>query len=703
MVLAILMAAAAPSRAKGPDGTAPIAKITDEMLAQVFPGGGTLGPVAGKPPSAPVYRQGVVAGYVFSTFAAVRSVGFSGNPIDILVGLDIRGRITGAFLRHHNEPILVIGIPKERLARYVSGFSGLDAGGRAALRETGEPAKSVPDVVSGASVSSAVIRDAIFRSARAVARAQNIFANGKSERLDRETFTEASWDGLVREGSIVHRRITRRQLAQALDRAPPADTQPDSLFIDLYTGLITPPRVGENLIGKLAFNRLLGEMGVNDQAIAVTANGLYSFKGTGYVRSGVFDRVQLVQGAATIRLRKDHYRNVENFKIAGAPEFREIGIFIIPADTEFNPLDPWKLELSVNRTDTDGKPLHAGFDISYTLPERYRLKTADPLPALAEDEGAKHIAELWQQVWIEQSVKISALALLLAVLGGVLFFQDQVVRNPLVWRKLRLVFLAVVVVWLGWIAGGQLSVINVLTFIHSLLGEFHWEFFLLDPITFILWGYVAVTLLFWARGVFCGWLCPFGALQELLSEVAEKFNIPQIRLPFAVHERLWTIKYILFLGLLAVSFHSISLAMDGSEVEPFKTAISLKFVRSWPFVLYAAALLAGGLFLKRFFCRYLCPLGAALAIPARLRMFDWLKRRFQCGEVCSICADRCVVQAIHPNGTINPNECIHCLGCQTLYSDPYLCPPLIAERKRRERRRQLAGDAPGRFGEPQDA
>ena len=455
-------------------------------------------------------------------------------------------------------------------------------------------------------------------------------------------------------------------------------------------------------MGKLAFNKLMREMGVNDQAIVVSANGLYSFKGTGYVRSGVFDRVQLVQGSKTFLLKKKHYRNVEKFHIADTPEFREIGIFIIPAETGFNPLSPWKIQLSVNRTDTNGKPLHAWFDLPYTLPDRYRIKTAGPPPGPKEEESHEHVAEFWQQVWTNRSSQIAVLIVLLTVLRGILFFQNQVVENTLFWRKLRMGFLAFVVIWLGWIAGGQLSVINVLTFIHSLLGEFHWEFFLLDPITFILWCFVAMTLLFWARGVFCGWLCPFGALQELLSEAAQKFNLPQVTLPFAVHERLWTIKYILFLGLFAVSFHSINMAIVGSEVEPFKTAISLKFMRSWPFVLYAVVLLGAGLFMERFFCRYLCPLGAALAIPARLRMFNWLQRRFQCGEVCSICADRCTVQAIHPDGTINPNECIHCLGCQTIYSDPNLCPPLIAKRKRRERRRRLAGDVPRRFGDPKD-
>jgi NosR/NirI family nitrous oxide reductase transcriptional regulator len=125
-------------------------------------------------------------------------------------------------------------------------------------------------------------------------------------------------------------------------------------------------------------------------------------------------------------------------------------------------------------------------------------------------------------------------------------------------------------------------------------------------------------------------------------------------------------------------------------VEPFKTAISLRFVRARPFVAFVAALLVAGLFVERFFCRYLCPLGAALAIPARLRMFDWLKRRHQCGSVCQACAVKCTVQAIHPDGRINPNECVYCLECQVLYNDDRTCPPLIERRKRRERREALA-------------
>jgi polyferredoxin len=260
---------------------------------------------------------------------------------------------------------------------------------------------------------------------------------------------------------------------------------------------------------------------------------------------------------------------------------------------------------------------------------------------------------------------------------------------------LRTGYLLVTFVFLGLIANAQLSVVNVLTFIHALLSGFRWELFLLDPMVFLLWGFVAVSLLFWGRGVFCGWLCPFGALQELLSQLAQRLGVKQIEIPFGLHERLWMIKYVVFLGILAISLHSIMAAFGVAEVEPFKTAITLKFARDWPFVIYAAALLAAGMFIERFYCRYLCPLGAALAIPARMRMFEWLKRYRECGSECHVCARRCTVQAIHPLGQINPNECIYCLKCQANYFDHSVCLHL---KKRAERRRPSAGGVPGATG-----
>jgi len=244
--------------------------------------------------------------------------------------------------------------------------------------------------------------------------------------------------------------------------------------------------------------------------------------------------------------------------------------------------------------------------------------------------------------------------------------------------------------WLGLYANAQLSVVNTITFSNALLTGFRWEYFLTDPLVFILWGAVAASLLFWGRGPFCGWLCPFGALQELLNKAGRLIRIPQVRVPWAVHERLWPIKYILFLGILGVSLYSLTLAEQLAEVEPFKTVIILKFMREWWFVLFAIVLLGIGLFVERFYCRYLCPLGAALAIPGKMRMFEWLRRYKECGSPCQTCAHSCMVQAIHPEGQINPNECLYCLHCQEVYYDDHLCPVMIEKRKRREKRQRLS-------------
>lgn len=169
--------------------------------------------------------------------------------------------------------------------------------------------------------------------------------------------------------------------------------------------------------------------------------------------------------------------------------------------------------------------------------------------------------------------------------------------------------------------------------------------------------------------------------------------MPQLEVPWGIHERLWPLKYIIFLALFGLSLYSMSAAEQLAEVEPFKTAIILKFVREWPFTLYAGGLLAVGAFIERFFCRYLCPLGAALAIPGRIRMFEWLRRWPECGSPCQRCAKSCPVQAIHPGGHIDVNECIYCMHCQELYWDDQRCPHMIQLRLKRERRQALSTPA----------
>jgi NosR/NirI family nitrous oxide reductase transcriptional regulator len=212
---------------------------------------------------------------------------------------------------------------------------------------------------------------------------------------------------------------------------------------------------------------------------------------------------------------------------------------------------------------------------------------------------------------------------------------------------------------------------------------------------FILWGFVAVTIVLWGRGVYCGWLCPFGALQELVFRVGRWLRLPTFEFPEVVHERLWAIKYIVLIMLFGLSLGSLETAVRYCEVEPFKTAIILRFQREWTFVAYAGALVLLSAINRKLFCRYLCPLGAALTFPTRFRIFDWLRRRKECGRPCQTCATECEVRAIGPTGEINERECHYCLDCQVTYWSEYKCPPMVERRKRRERaqRKRQAGTA----------
>lgn len=306
-------------------------------------------------------------------------------------------------------------------------------------------------------------------------------------------------------------------------------------------------------------------------------------------------------------------------------------------------------------------------------------------PVTAEGEP------LWVSVWQARVFEILVLVASLLILTLILVFQDWLARRPRLVAWVRNAFLAFTTFFIGWYALGQLTVLNVLTFLRAVMRDFQWEQFLIDPMLFVLWSFVALTLLLWGRGVYCGWLCPFGALQEIVNKIAQRFEVRQFELPDVVHERLWAVKYVILVALFGVSLQSMGETAVYAEVEPFKTAFGLRFQREWPYVLYAGALVAITVFNRKFYCKYLCALGAALSIAGRFRVFDWwLRRRKECGKPCQVCAVECPVRAIRPTGEINANECHYCLDCQVVYYSNFKCPPLAERRKRREQRERGA-------------
>jgi len=190
--------------------------------------------------------------------------------------------------------------------------------------------------------------------------------------------------------------------------------------------------------------------------------------------------------------------------------------------------------------------------------------------------------------------------------------------------------------------------------------------------------------LVWGRGTFCGWLCPYGAIQELAGLLGRFLRLPVLHMRAAWDARLKWLKYAVLAAILGSTVVSTALADKLVEVEPFKTAITLVFLRSWPYAAYAIGLIVVGVFVNKFFCRYLCPLGAALALVGRLRRWNWLARRAECGTPCQTCRYRCSYQAIDSGGKVQYHECFQCMDCVAIYQSDEECAPRILAAKGRK-------------------
>ncbi|GGO56076.1 NosR/NirI family transcriptional regulator, nitrous oxide reductase regulator [Roseovarius pacificus] len=711
LIVGLMIAAgAAPARAQATANV--LSQFIDDIApGELVEGADAFGPVREDIPVAPLLQGDQRIGWAFIASDFVGTTGYSGKPIHTMVAVNDDAVVMGVKLVKHSEPIVLIGIPDSKIQALAADYAGLDL---VAEATSGGTAHDL-DIIAGATVTIMVIDDSIVRSGLKVARQLGLGGlsaptapTGPTYEIDPEATAASDWMTLEGDGTLRRLSLDVGQVNAAFEQVDdpraarrPITDPPETTFIDMYMGLVSVPAVGQALLGEAEGRNLQNWLDEGDHAIMIAGRGLYSFKGSGYVRGGIFDRIVLIQGDLSVRFRDRMHRRLGDVAAEGAPEFTETDLFKIPADTGFDPTEPFRLQLLVQRDVAAIERVFTTFEMGYRLPDTYMRALPAPAPApqttaaqaMAEQEEHAAQSALWKRIWQDKTVEIAGLAVMLFILTVAFFFQGFLTRSERVTYWFRMSFLTVTLVFLGWYANAQLSVVNLMALFGALTTDFSWQAFLLDPLTFILWFAVAAALIFWGRGAYCGWLCPFGALQELTNQIGRKLGIPQWTLPWGLHERLWPLKYMIFLGLFGVSLASIEQAEHLAEVEPFKTAIVLKFVRAWPFVAYAAALLIAGLFVERFYCRYLCPLGGALAIPARLRMFDWLKRYKECGNPCQTCANECFVQAIHPTGEINPNECLNCMHCQVLYQSETKCPVVIKRLKRRESASRGAADA----------
>lgn len=656
--------------------------------AEVLPGANRFSNRKGRPSYVEAYRleaedeeeggiedttEKTLVGYVFLSTDIVDIPAYSGKPVVTLIGMDTKGIVTGVKILRHSEPILLVGIPEEELTKFTSQYVGKFVGSKIEVGRAREGDGFIGvDAISGATVTVVAENQVILRSGYEVARQVGILQpTARPPAKYRAAGAPRDWAALVDEGSV------QRLTVSAAEVGAEDATRP---YIDIHFGLLNPPALGISILGEDNYRRLMADLDGRGQAIFVVATGSGSFKGSGFVRGGIFDRIQVAQEIDTFTFRDSDYLNLYDIRAAGAPAFTESGIFIV-RDAAFSAAFPWSLVFLANEVDREtGQRSFASFDREYWLPGQY---LDGGRPAYERPEPG------WVRLWRDRFWELGGFALMLALTALLFVNRDRLVRassrkdkTPLSAPKYLIWSVSVLVV--GGYAMAQPSITHVLTWFHSLVYQWRWELFLSDPYIFIFWWFIIVTVLIWGRGLFCGWLCPYGAFNEIVFKLASVTGLRryQFALPQRWHDRLKWLKYVIFAGLLGVSFYSIGLAERLAEVEPFKTTFLVGvWNRSWPFVAWWSVLLVAAVFIERPFCKYLCPLGAALAVPGTFR-FVGLKRKSEC-DTCAACARGCSSLAIDRKGRIDQRECMLCLDCMVMYYDMHSCPPLSAERKAR--------------------
>ena len=224
-------------------------RLTPAVMAVVYPGAERLGTEEGSPPAIPVYKGDKIVAYVFSTLDIIAAPGYTSTPFDVIAGIDLSGRITGAKVVFHNEPHIVGDAMRQR---ELDTFLARQAG--RALR--GGTDALPPDYVADTTVSARAMRTAVLATAGMVLRARAARTAVTVPALDVDSFNMKSVDQLIAEGAVVKRRVTSGEVAAALANAGASGAKldwplgkDDDLYIEFVTALVTPAAIGGNLLG----------------------------------------------------------------------------------------------------------------------------------------------------------------------------------------------------------------------------------------------------------------------------------------------------------------------------------------------------------------------------------------------------------------------------------------------------------------------
>lgn len=684
--------------------------MTPASMVAAFPSPLIVGEKEHGLPVWPIFKQDATStpliGYAFESIDLAPIPGFSGTPFNLLIALDVRGEFIDVRVLSQHEPVFLDGLGAEPMLNFVQQYKGL------ALRQNikvgaGKNEAGNANVfihgVAKATASVRILNQSLLSASLKVARAKLGFAQGRDPdliaRIKPDVFTPLDWSDLVNSKLIGVRAVTHRELEAAFSQTagagldPVAIESPDATFIELYVAPLNVPSVGKNLLTPKAWQYLQGRLADGDTALLVLATGRYSMLGDDFVRGAVPNRLTLGQGSLPLEMRDLDV----DFGLNLPPHLSkaEWKVFRVISQAGLDPSQELELNLRVIRSKGTIYPERVGRDFKLTsrIPGRYV-------------QEAHSDNKSWHSIWVDRVPELAVLVAGLAVLYWALHNQRWLARGVRRQQRFRTAYLLFTLIFIGWYAQGQLSIVNLTALVQALAAGRDLAFFMYDPMTVLLWGAVLGSLFFWGRGTFCGWLCPYGALQEMVANIARRLRWPQIRVSDTTDGRLKQVKYGVLAVAMGVSLVSVPWTDRLVEVEPFKTSITLLFKRDMPFVMWAIGLLLVNAFLYKGFCRYVCPLGAGLSLLGRLRRFDWLQRRSECGKPCQRCRHDCEYQAIKKTGEIDYQECFQCLDCVVIEQSDALCVPRILEKRRQGRLIPIVPDTtrgagPSTAGRPQ--
>lgn len=690
-------------------------------LETYFPAPFSVGERDAALPIWPIFQQSyngdVLVAYAFESIDFQPIPGFSGTPVNMLVAIRPSGEFLSVSLLSQHEPEFIDGYGPEPLIEFMRQYAGKSLRQSIKIAPQGQPprADGVAAEINGiakATVTVRIVNETIINSALQVARERMGFSKGRDPNrvahAKTDVFEPLSFAQLLERGYVRRLRLSNAEVGKSFADTAAADDRsedksdkkgqdggqerdqdgsqdPQGLFADVYIAEVDVPIIGRNLLGETRWRKMMGQLD-GAPALLVLSSGRWTFMPESFVPGATPDFISLNQADAPVVWRDLVWRDgVAETPDGFDPAKNDVAILRIAPQAAFDPASPSEFSLRVVREVGQIYPekIARDFPLRYELP-----KNLFELPP--EDDG-KGLAS----IWASRKLDVAIVSVGLLVLAVALFRQRALTRSPEKFKRFRLAYLAFTLIFIGWWAQAQLSIVWLFGLIKAVRGEGGFSFLLWDPPTLMIGVFAVVALLIWGRGAFCGWLCPFGALQEFAGELARLLRLRQIGVPQRYARLSRVPKFLVLALMLGTGLFFSSQAERIAEVEPFKTSITLMFFRSAPYVLYAVALLIAGMFHYKFFCRYLCPLGAALSALSLARRWDWLPRRDECGSPCQQCRVKCRYGAIEKNGDIIYPECFQCLDCVAILDNPQNCIPVVLERKRaRKRAAQILETAP---------